>query len=131
MSTNEVLSKDATRDATVARLDMKFEVVVIPVADVDRAKEFYGKLAWRLDADFPFDNGFRVLQFTAPGSGCSIQFGTNITSAAPGSAYSTPGHQALSSSPTARTVASAGPRRITPATAPTPRSGTRTATGGC
>ena len=50
------------------------------------AKEFYGKLGWRLDADFPFDNGFRVVQFTPPGSGCSIQFGTNITSAAPGSA---------------------------------------------
>ena len=61
-------------------------MVVIPVSDVDRAKEFYGRLGWRLDADFPFDNGFRVVQFTPPGSGCSIQFGTNITSAAPGSA---------------------------------------------
>ena len=67
-------------------VDLKLEVVVIPVADVDRAKEFYGSLGWRLDADFPFDNGFRVVQFTPPGSGCSIQFGTNITSAAPGSA---------------------------------------------
>ena len=67
-------------------MDMKLEVVVIPVSDVDRAKEFYGRLGWRLDADFPFDNGFRVVQFTPPGSGCSIQFGTNITSAAPGSA---------------------------------------------
>jgi catechol 2,3-dioxygenase-like lactoylglutathione lyase family enzyme len=67
-------------------LDMKFEVVVIPVADVDRSKEFYGNLGWRLDADFPFDNGFRVVQFTPPGSGLSIQFGTRITSAAPGSA---------------------------------------------
>ncbi len=67
-------------------VDMKLEVVVIPVADVDRAKEFYGGLGWRLDADFPFDNGFRVVQFTPPGSGCSVQFGTNITSAAPGSA---------------------------------------------
>jgi catechol 2,3-dioxygenase-like lactoylglutathione lyase family enzyme len=65
---------------------MKLEVVVIPVSDVDRAKEFYGKLGWRLDADFRFDNGFRVVQFTPPGSGCSVQFGTNITSAAPGSA---------------------------------------------
>ena len=67
-------------------MDTKLEVVVIPVADADRAKEFYGRLGWRLDADFPFDNGFRVVQFTPPGSGCSIQFGTNITSAAPGSA---------------------------------------------
>jgi catechol 2,3-dioxygenase-like lactoylglutathione lyase family enzyme len=67
-------------------VDTKLEVVVIPVADVDRAKEFYTKLGWRLDADFPFDNGFRVVQFTPPGSGCSIQFGSKITSAAPGSA---------------------------------------------
>jgi catechol 2,3-dioxygenase-like lactoylglutathione lyase family enzyme len=65
---------------------MKLEAVVIPVADIDRAKKFYGNLGWRLDADFPFDNGFRVVQFTPPGSGCSVQFGTNITSAAPGSA---------------------------------------------
>jgi catechol 2,3-dioxygenase-like lactoylglutathione lyase family enzyme len=65
---------------------MKLEVVVVPVADVDRAKDFYQGLGWRLDADFPFDNGFRVVQFTPPGSGCAIQFGTNITSAAPGSA---------------------------------------------
>src|SRR5262249_49090332 len=69
-----------------AMVDLKLEVVVIPVADVDRAKRFYGSLAWRLDADFAFDNGFRVVQFTPPASGCSIQFGTKITSAAPGSA---------------------------------------------
>jgi catechol 2,3-dioxygenase-like lactoylglutathione lyase family enzyme len=67
-------------------MDIKLEVVVIPVSDVDRAKRFYGNLGWRLDADFPFENGFRVVQFTPPGSGCSVQFGTNITSAAPGSA---------------------------------------------
>src|SRR5580692_5676834 len=66
--------------------DLKLEVVVIAVADADRAKEFYGRLGWRLDADFPFDNGFRVVQFTPPGSGSSVQFGTKITSAAPGSA---------------------------------------------
>jgi predicted enzyme related to lactoylglutathione lyase len=66
--------------------DTKFEVAVIPVADTDRAKAFYASLGWRLDADFPFDNGFRVVQFTPPGSGCSIQFGTKMTSAAPGSA---------------------------------------------
>jgi catechol 2,3-dioxygenase-like lactoylglutathione lyase family enzyme len=65
---------------------MKFEAVVIPVSDVDRAKEFYTKLGWRLDADFRFDNGFRVVQFTPPGSGCSVQFGTKMTSVNPGSA---------------------------------------------
>jgi catechol 2,3-dioxygenase-like lactoylglutathione lyase family enzyme len=65
---------------------LKLEAVVIPVSDVDRAKEFYGGLGWRLDADFPFDNGFRVVQFTPPGSASSVQFGTNMTSAAPGSA---------------------------------------------
>jgi catechol 2,3-dioxygenase-like lactoylglutathione lyase family enzyme len=67
-------------------MDMRFEVAVIPVTDVDRAKEFYGKLGWRLDADFAFENGFRIVQFTPPGSRCSVQFGTNMTSAAPGSA---------------------------------------------
>jgi catechol 2,3-dioxygenase-like lactoylglutathione lyase family enzyme len=82
---SEVHSNDA-RGASAARVDLKLEVVVLPVSDVTRAKEFYTKLGWRLDADFPFDNGFRVVQFTPPGSGCSIQFGTNITSAAPGSA---------------------------------------------
>ena len=87
MTTNEVLRKDATSDASVAKVDMKLEVVVIPVSDVDPAKKFYGKLGWRLDADFPFDNGFRVVQLTPPGSGCSVQFGTNITSASPGSAH--------------------------------------------
>jgi predicted enzyme related to lactoylglutathione lyase len=80
MSTNEIRSNDG-------RVDMKFEAAVIPVSDVDRAKEFYTKLGWRLDADFRFDNGFRVIQFTPPGSGCSIQFGTKVTPAAPGSAH--------------------------------------------
>jgi catechol 2,3-dioxygenase-like lactoylglutathione lyase family enzyme len=65
---------------------MRLEAVVIPVADADRAKAFYAGLGWRLDADFAFGNGFRVVQLTPPGSGCSIQFGTGITSAAPGSA---------------------------------------------
>jgi catechol 2,3-dioxygenase-like lactoylglutathione lyase family enzyme len=72
--------------AIAKSVDVKFEAVVIPVGDVDRSKEFYTKLGWRLDADFPFDNGFRVVQFTPPGSGCSVQFGTKITPAAPGSA---------------------------------------------
>ncbi len=70
----------------VTDVDLKFEAVVIPVADADRSKDFYGRLGWRLDADFAFDNGFRVVQYTPPGSGCSVQFGTKITTAAPGSA---------------------------------------------
>lgn len=74
--------------ASTATVDMKLEVVVIPVSDVDRAKKFYGSLGWRLDADFRFDNGLRVVQFTPPGSGTSIQFGTKVTVAAPGSAQS-------------------------------------------
>jgi len=84
MSTNAVRGIDTS----VARVDLKLEVVVIPVSDVDRAKEFYGKIGWRLDADFRFDNGFRIVQFTPPGSGCSVQFGTNMTPAAPGSTQS-------------------------------------------
>jgi catechol 2,3-dioxygenase-like lactoylglutathione lyase family enzyme len=86
MSTAEAQSSGAGARADVAKVDLKLEAIVIPVTDVDRAKEFYGSLGWRLDADFPFDNGFRVVQFTAPGSGCSVQFGTNITTASPGSA---------------------------------------------
>jgi catechol 2,3-dioxygenase-like lactoylglutathione lyase family enzyme len=79
MSTNEVRANDA-------RVDMKFEIVVIPVSDVDRAKQFYGKLGWRLDADYESGKDFRVIQFTPPGSRCSIIFGKNVTAAAPGSA---------------------------------------------
>ena len=71
----------------MSMIDLKLEVVVVPVADADRSKEFYAGLGWRLDADFSFDNGFRVVQFTPPGSLCSIQFGTKITTAAPGSAH--------------------------------------------
>jgi catechol 2,3-dioxygenase-like lactoylglutathione lyase family enzyme len=85
MGTNDGGSNAATSSAS-AKVDLKLEVVVIPVSDVDRAKKFYEKLGWRLDADFRFDNGFRVVQFTPPGSACSVQFGTNITSAGPGSA---------------------------------------------
>jgi catechol 2,3-dioxygenase-like lactoylglutathione lyase family enzyme len=66
---------------------MKLEIVVVPVSDVDRAKRFYADLGWRLDADFASDDGnFRVIQFTPPGSGCSVIFGKNVTAAAPGSA---------------------------------------------
>src|SRR5678815_4663528 len=67
-------------------VDMKLEVVVIPVSDVDRAKRFYGGLGWRLDADFDNGRDHRVIQFTPPGSGCSVIFGRNVTAAAPGSA---------------------------------------------
>ncbi len=66
---------------------MKLEVVVIPVSDVDRAKGFYGRLGWRLDADYDKGDDFRVIQFTPPGSGCSVIFGKNVTAAAPGSAH--------------------------------------------
>jgi catechol 2,3-dioxygenase-like lactoylglutathione lyase family enzyme len=76
MSTTEDRSSDA-----------KLEVIVIPVSDVDRAKEFYGRLGWRLDADTG-GTEFRLIQFTPPGSACSVQFGTQLTSAAPGSAQS-------------------------------------------
>jgi catechol 2,3-dioxygenase-like lactoylglutathione lyase family enzyme len=86
MSSTQVSNEQAPQIPTAATVDLKFEVVVIPVTDVDRAKRFYGSLGWRLDADFVFDNGFRVVQFTPPGSGCSVQFGANITSASPGSA---------------------------------------------
>ncbi len=86
MSTKAVRTNDPTSDAGVARVNMKFEVVVIPVSDVDRAKEFYGKLGWRLDADFIHGDDWRGIQFTPPGSGCSIIFGKNVTPAAPGSA---------------------------------------------
>jgi catechol 2,3-dioxygenase-like lactoylglutathione lyase family enzyme len=65
---------------------MKLEIIVIPVSDVDRAKTFYAGLGWRLDADFAADNDYRVIQFTPPGSGCSVIFGKNVTAAAPGSA---------------------------------------------
>ena len=87
MATSSALNdEEPVNSATPAIVDMKFEVIVIPVADVDRSKAFYTKLGWRLDADFAFDNGFRVVQFTPPGSGCSVQFGTKITTGPPGSA---------------------------------------------
>ena len=82
---NEVRSNEAS-DASVSRVDMKFEIVVIPVSDVDRTKEFYGRLGWRLDADFAHGDDWRAIQFTPPGSGCSVIFGKNVTPAAPGSA---------------------------------------------
>src|SRR4051794_16514900 len=86
MSSTDVDKDQGAGVAGAVTVDTKLEVVVIPVADVDRAKRFYASLGWKLDADFAFDNGFRVVQFTPPGSPCSIQFGTNITSAPAGSA---------------------------------------------
>src|ERR1700720_2148914 len=73
-------------DASVGTVDMKLEVMVVPVSDVDRAKEFYAKLGWRLDADYDSGKDFRVIQFTPPSSGYSVIFGKNVTPAAPGSA---------------------------------------------
>ena len=67
-------------------VDLKLEIVVIPVSDVDRAEQFYEKIGWRLDADFAAGIDFRVIQFTPPGSACSVIFGKNVTAAAPGSA---------------------------------------------
>ena len=140
-----------------AAVDLKLEVVVLPVADADRSKAFYAALGWRLDADFSFDNGFRVVQFTPPGSLCSVQFGTKITGAPPGSAHGlylivsdidavreelisrgakvsvvfhsgVPGAQLDPDDPSDRV---SGPTRITRATAPLRRLQTRTATAGC
>jgi len=82
-TTYEIRGDDPT---SAAKIDMKLELVVIPVSDVDRAKEFYQKLGWRLDADYDNGNDFRIIQFTPPGSGGSVIFGKNITAAAPGSA---------------------------------------------
>jgi catechol 2,3-dioxygenase-like lactoylglutathione lyase family enzyme len=84
MSSGQVRSEAAIETSRARTVDMKLEVVVIPVADVERAKRFYGDLGWRLDGDFVVDNEFRGVQFTPPGSPCSIQFGKDGTSAEPG-----------------------------------------------
>jgi catechol 2,3-dioxygenase-like lactoylglutathione lyase family enzyme len=86
MSNTQLRRETATETPRARTVDMKLEVVVIPVSDVDRAKRFYGGLGWRLDADFAAEDDFRVVQFTPPGSGCSVIFGKNVTAAAPGSA---------------------------------------------
>ena len=86
MSSTQVRSETAIETPTARTLDMKLEVVVIPVSDVDRAKRFYSDLGWRLDADLVRGDAFRAVQFTPPGSSCSIHFGTGVTSAVPGSA---------------------------------------------
>src|SRR4051794_10698424 len=86
MSNTEVQSETVVQPAKIPMVDMKLEIAVIPVSDVDRAKRFYGSLGWRLDADYDSQNDFRVIQFTPPGSRCSVIFGKNVTAAAPGSA---------------------------------------------
>src|ERR1700722_17864587 len=86
MSNAATLRKPAVDTSQAGTMDMKLEVVVIPVSDVDRAKRFYGDLGWRLDIDYTAGDDFPVIQFTPPGSGCSIIFGKNVTTAAPGSA---------------------------------------------
>jgi catechol 2,3-dioxygenase-like lactoylglutathione lyase family enzyme len=86
MNSSQARSESAIENTKARAIDLKLEVVVIPVADVDRAKRFYGGLGWRLDADIIRGNDLRVVQFTPPGSLCSIHFGTGVTSAVPGSA---------------------------------------------
>ena len=84
MSTTE--AQTASPDSSVGKVDMKLEVHVIPVSDVDRSKQFYERLGWRLDDDVAPLDGLRIVQFTPPGSGTSVNFGTGLTAAAPGSA---------------------------------------------
>ena len=85
MSQTAISSTDQKYDAGSARVDMKLEVALIPVSDVDRAKKFYTKLGWRLDADDVVGSDFRIVQFTPPGSASSVSFGKGLTTAAPGS----------------------------------------------
>jgi catechol 2,3-dioxygenase-like lactoylglutathione lyase family enzyme len=86
MSQTAVSIKQQKYDATVARVDMKLEVDIIPVSDVERSKEFYERLGWRFDDDVAPTSDVRIVQFTPPGSACSVTFGKGITAAAPGSA---------------------------------------------
>jgi catechol 2,3-dioxygenase-like lactoylglutathione lyase family enzyme len=86
VSINKVRSNDTSRNAGVARVEMKLEVIVIPVSDIERSKEFYGRIGWRFDIDRSAGEDFRLVQFTPRGSCCSVHFGRNVTSAAPGSA---------------------------------------------
>jgi len=85
MSQTSISIEEQKHDASAAKVDMKLEVDLIPVSDVDRAKEFYTRLGWRLDFDDIGGNDFRIVQLTPPGSGCSVSFGKGVTSAAPGS----------------------------------------------
>ena len=84
--TQEMQANKVAGGSRTANVDLKFEVVVIPVSDVDRAKEFYARLGWRFDIDSGINSDYRLVQFTPPGSSCSIIFGKNVTTAAPGSA---------------------------------------------
>jgi catechol 2,3-dioxygenase-like lactoylglutathione lyase family enzyme len=86
MSTTQTRGKTATESSPAPTVDLKLEVIVIPVSDVDRAKRFYSDLGWRFDGDFVVGDEFRGIQFTPPGSQCSIHFGKGLTSAVPGSA---------------------------------------------
>ena len=88
-TTTQVSTERATQKPGAATIDTKLEVIVIPVADVDRAKRFYEGLGWRLDADFSNGNDWRLVQMTPPGSACSVMFGKGFTSAAPGSVQGT------------------------------------------
>jgi catechol 2,3-dioxygenase-like lactoylglutathione lyase family enzyme len=85
MSQTAISIQQQKYDANAAKVDMKLEVALIPVSNVDRAKEFYTRLGWRLDSDDAMGNDFRIVQLTPPGSGCSITFGKGVTSSAPGS----------------------------------------------
>jgi len=89
MGTTQVSTEHATRITSAAMIDTKIEVVVIPVADVDRTKRFYEGLGWRLDADFTNGKDWRLVQMTPPGSPCSVMFGKGFTPAVPGSVQGT------------------------------------------
>ena len=89
MSSTQTSNEHATQAPTAATVDLKLEVVVIPVSDVDRAKRFYQSLGWRLDADFANGEDWRVVQMTPPGSPCSVMFGKGLTTAVPGSVQGT------------------------------------------
>jgi predicted enzyme related to lactoylglutathione lyase len=84
--TQEILNNETASGTSAVKVDFKFEIVVIPVSDVDRAKEFYARMGWRFDIDSGSSKDHRLVQFTPPGSGSSIIFGKNVTDAAPGSA---------------------------------------------
>ena len=86
MSQTAINIEQQKHDASAARVDLKLEVALIPISDVDRAKEFYTSLGWRLDADDAPAKNVRIVQFTPPGSGCSVTFGNGLSAAAPGSA---------------------------------------------
>jgi catechol 2,3-dioxygenase-like lactoylglutathione lyase family enzyme len=85
MSSTDVSSQEATASAPPKPGEMRLEVIQVPVSDIDRAKAFYAGLGWREDADFDLGGGVRVVQFTPPGSGCSIGFGSGVTTMEPGS----------------------------------------------